>query len=297
VSSIELLVRLRRASGLHIEPPLQAFAEGFRHVLYRSPDGWMIRVGRAAHDGPRLLDEAAILERVSAAVPVPVPRPEFVAHSHEFPHGLMLYRQLSGVPLSPARPETLTRPIARQLGEALVALHGLGVDAPLPRASSEGWRRWLAEPRAWLIEALSTEERATLQRWMTELQSDTELERFTPRLVHGDLWFDHVLVDADRARLAGVVDFGDAGLGDPAQDLATQLHMGPEFFDDVLDAYEASSSIRDHALDRRIRRRWQLRELHGLWQAWKQDDRSELEDALRKLRRGPIFRGLRRDEC
>ena len=39
-------------------------------------------------------------------------------------------------------------------------------------------------------------------------------------VVHGDLVTDHILVEDGGEHLAGIIDFGDVGLGDPALDLA-----------------------------------------------------------------------------
>ena len=41
-------------------------------------------------------------------------------------------------------------------------------------------------------------------------------------LCHGDLKATHILVDADR--LAGVIDWGDAAVGDPLWDIARFAH-------------------------------------------------------------------------
>ena len=47
---------------------------------------------------------------------------------------------------------------------------------------------------------------------------------FDPVLVHGDLAPYHILYDPERNRLSGVIDFGVAGLGDPATDLGSLLN-------------------------------------------------------------------------
>ncbi len=39
-------------------------------------------------------------------------------------------------------------------------------------------------------------------------------------VVHGDLVTDHILVEDGAKHLAGIIDFGDVALGDPALDLA-----------------------------------------------------------------------------
>jgi aminoglycoside 2''-phosphotransferase len=47
---------------------------------------------------------------------------------------------------------------------------------------------------------------------------------FEPALVHGDLAPYHILYDPNQHRLTAVIDFGVAGLGDPATDLGSLLN-------------------------------------------------------------------------
>lgn len=45
----------------------------------------------------------------------------------------------------------------------------------------------------------------------------------SPVLIHGDLGCYHILFDPDKQVLSGIIDFGTAGLGSPAIDLASLL--------------------------------------------------------------------------
>jgi aminoglycoside phosphotransferase (APT) family kinase protein len=61
---------------------------------------------------------------------------------------------------------------------------------------------------------------------------------FEPTPVHGDVGPEHVLC-TDDGRIAGVIDWGDARIGDPGIDLAWPLHgTTPEFVDAAEAAYE-----------------------------------------------------------
>ena len=56
-------------------------------------------------------------------------------------------------------------------------------------------------------------------------------------LVHGDLHGSQILVD-DRHEIAGVIDWGDVHLGDPASDFAVVHSMLPrDCHEDFLDTY------------------------------------------------------------
>ena len=69
-------------------------------------------------------------------------------------------------------------------------------------------------------------------------------------LVHADLGCAHVLAGPD-GRLAGVIDWGDALIADPAYDLAALLAECPRgFAERVIDAYEGPAS-RDPDMRRR----------------------------------------------
>ncbi len=54
-------------------------------------------------------------------------------------------------------------------------------------------------------------------------------------LLHGDLKHDHIL--STGPRLHGIIDWGDAAVGDPAWDLARASMMGMDSFDQLLDGY------------------------------------------------------------
>jgi aminoglycoside phosphotransferase (APT) family kinase protein len=60
-----------------------------------------------------------------------------------------------------------------------------------------------------------------------------------PRIVHGDLYEKHLLLD-QRNRLCGVIDWGDVHYGLPAVDLsAVHMVIPPEFHSDFIAAYGA----------------------------------------------------------
>jgi aminoglycoside phosphotransferase (APT) family kinase protein len=86
---------------------------------------------------------------------------------------------------------------------------------------------------------------------------DSAPQEHVPRadtLVHGDLYSRHLLVAEDN-QLAGVIDWGDIHLGDPALDLAiAHTFLPPAARDKFCRAY---GRIDDAA--------WHLARLRGLW--------------------------------
>jgi aminoglycoside phosphotransferase (APT) family kinase protein len=80
---------------------------------------------------------------------------------------------------------------------------------------------------------------------------------YTPRtniLVHGDFYVRHLLVNPDR-QLAGIIDWGDVHLGDPATDLMiTHTFIPSSARIRFRQAYGSIDAIT-----------WQMARLRGLW--------------------------------
>jgi aminoglycoside phosphotransferase (APT) family kinase protein len=89
--------------------------------------------------------------------------------------------------------------------------------------------------------------------------------------------------------VVGVLDWEHAAVGDPASDLARQLHLGEPFLEAVLREYGARGGEHGGAFRHRIRRRWELLELAGVRAAAALGDAAELAETVEKLRRGPIL--------
>jgi aminoglycoside phosphotransferase (APT) family kinase protein len=89
-----------------------------------------------------------------------------------------------------------------------------------------------------------------LSRWERELEQVAHW-RFASTPVHGDLAGEHVLVDGDR--ISGLVDWSQACVADPADDLAfVCAGASPDVLDTVLEAYAMSRADAPdrHLLDR-----------------------------------------------
>jgi aminoglycoside 2''-phosphotransferase len=76
-----------------------------------------------------------------------------------------------------------------------------------------------------------------------------QLTSYAPALLHGDLSPDHYLTDARTGELTGVIDFGDAAVGDPDYDYVYVLEDGGEPFARQVMAHRGVADI-----DARIRK-------------------------------------------
>jgi aminoglycoside phosphotransferase (APT) family kinase protein len=90
----------------------------------------------------------------------------------------------------------------------------------------------LAAEGAWLVDR-GLASRAVVDRMAARARP--ALRPFEATFVHGDFQAAHVFVDGDE--VTGVIDWADAGLGDPLADLAVLTAGHSEWLDAVLEGY------------------------------------------------------------
>jgi aminoglycoside phosphotransferase (APT) family kinase protein len=272
--------------------PLRLLGYGFSSIAVETPGGIVFRVARTPEAGAQYAREAVVLPSVRN-LPVAIPRPEwFVASSDAFSYGLIGYRKLPGNPPEPNRLEREAREaLADQLGVLILALQRVPLETipagPDPSARQARWARLRVSVLPVLRERLRPGEYARVAAWWETFLADEALRDYAPVFQHGDLWYGNLLVEGDR--LVGLVDFEEAGRGDPAQDFVPQLYLGERFLGRVMAAFRQAGGAFDTGFERRLAALWALREFGGLEYAIRYDDRAELAETLDKIRKGPIL--------
>lgn len=105
---------------------------------------------------------------------------------------------------------------------------------------------------------------------------------FTPVPVHRDLGAEHILVDDGSGWPIGMIDFGDAGVGDPAIDfVGLWIALGPERAQVTLAAYPGPV---DAGFVERIKAYWWIGSVHAVLYGIAQNDRGVVEEGLIGLR-------------
>jgi aminoglycoside phosphotransferase (APT) family kinase protein len=174
-------------------------------------DDWVFRFPRRSSVEEALEVEIALLPTLATALPVDVPLFERISRSPLF----VAYHLIRGEPLVDEDSDGVRA--------FLEALHALDASAlPVERRDwVEAYRRQCAEFERLVLPLLDTDLRRRAQRLFGEAET---LVGFEPVLLHADLGPDHLLVRD--GRLSGVIDWGDARVGDPALDYAWLLN-GP----------------------------------------------------------------------
>lgn len=229
------------------------FTNGWDSLALALDDIWLVRFARRPDVEAQLAVESRLLPALASALPATIPRFELIGDPGTRGPAFAGYRLLPGVSL----PDALaTAPdhalaLARQIGAFLGALH----DFPLARATAAvaplalpsegngaGTRRHYADfygyvrARVFPLLDAPAQARATAL-WEPFLADDTNFA-FGPALIHADLAGEHILCDPATGALTGVIDWGDARVGDPALDFTGLLRAaGPAFADAALAAY------------------------------------------------------------
>jgi aminoglycoside phosphotransferase (APT) family kinase protein len=180
--------------------------------------------------------EAELLPSIAPHLPLPVPVPEFLGTPGEgYPWPFAGYAMLPGrtacsVALTLEQRFALAEPLAHFLRE----LHGIApaplVERGLPPdeiARLDPVKRLpVARDRLAVVAAGGFTGFEPLVDWMAEHPAVAP-RADELRVLHGDLYARHLLL-GDDAGAAGVIDWGDMHLGDPALDVAIAFLMLPQ---------------------------------------------------------------------
>lgn len=275
--------------------PLRLLDTGFGSVAVETRGGVIFRIARHPRAAEGHERERRLLPLLSSRVLVRVPEPRWriPRDTPGFPLGAIGYEKLPGAALSPDL--IRERSLAEQVAGIIRGLHDVPPEE-VSAADLPGPGEWHAAHEAVLAKAvpaaggfLSPDELAAVEGWAERFLSDGALGSFEPTLVHGDLWYGNLLADLSSGEIIGLVDWENAAVGDPAQDLATQFHLGEAFGNRVVDGYAGGRP--PEGLRHRVRRLWEFREFTGVALSLDAGDPEELRESVEKLRRSPVLSG------
>ncbi len=214
---------------------LADFDDGWDMSATLVDGAWVDRSPRRAVVEPQARREAAVLPWLAPLLPLPVPVPRVVSEEPLVLRHLYLPGR--------ACPGTSAAHGAA-VGSFLLALHSVdpeqavragALEAGTSYAEAQAIRDRMADDVLPLLPPSVRGDGAALLARMAVPPPD-------PRLVHGDLGPQHILVVGEE--VTGVIDWGDCCVGDPALDLAwTRYGSAPEFAAALDAAYSPSETL------------------------------------------------------
>lgn len=189
--------------------PARLIDEGYDYLV-AIVDEWVFRFPRRPVVEEALRYEIGLLPVLAEVLPVEVPQFELVSSEPPF----VAYRLIEGVPMRDEDSDG-----ARAF---LTALHG--VDHGALDVERPDWIGWFDDLCGRFERDVLPLVDVDLRPKALELFAEVPtLTGFEPALIHADLGPAHLLVRD--GRLAGVIDWGDARVGDPALDYAWLLNV------------------------------------------------------------------------
>jgi aminoglycoside phosphotransferase (APT) family kinase protein len=193
-----------------VKPPLVENDDGWDFKVLILDDEWVVRWPRHGLSIEEIEKEVELLPALAPLLPLEVPRFEYVSREP----WLVAYRLIRGKPLVDEDPAGV-----RAFLETLHAIDVDAVEAPRPDWL-ETYGDQADEFRRVVLPQLDGDERHRGEALLAEVET---LTGFEAALTHSDLGPSHLLVRD--GRLVGVIDWGDARVGDPAIDYAWLLNV------------------------------------------------------------------------
>ncbi len=219
-------------------------AEGWDNELFTVGADLVFRFPKRAERVPWLLREIEIMPTIAEASGSLMPRFDYLGQpSAAFPYPFVGYRRIPGKGADQIDSLDQAR-LAEDLGQLLSRLHR--VDARRIPATPGGWESepWSAL-RTDLVDLAETvgplldDDLRDLAGPYLAGDVAEPAQDGPPRFIHNDICPDHLLVDPASGHLTGVIDFGDAMVGDPVLDFVGLVGIGDRsFINQVVAHYE-----------------------------------------------------------
>ncbi len=214
--------------------PFEPVEGGWTCDTYLVGGSWIVQLPRTPYAEERLRRQIDVLPELAREVSTAVPMPELVSLDPV----CMGYRAIEGVPCDAITTDGIW---PERLGRFCYDLHVtppefLGMRATsaaaVRDASLAEWSRLRDVARPHLTSAEVGAASTSLDR----IFADPSVWSFAPCVTHGDLVAEHVLVTAS-GDLAGVLDWEEVAMSDPARDFGWFLHAAPPAGERMLAAY------------------------------------------------------------
>jgi aminoglycoside 2''-phosphotransferase len=203
--------------------------EGLVNDVVIVNDAWVIRFTKPKFARELMDVEYQLLTWLEPQLSLSIPKPKRIGQD------VLVYQHIKGRDFTreiwAAASANEQQALAEQLGCFLHDLHGMQteeIDWEIPHTLAPVTRDTWADIYERLLEKVQPLLLPYQLDWMEGLfelpLNTTGFFDFEPAMIHGDLVPYHILFSPEERKLSGVIDFGTAGLGDPATDLGSLIN-------------------------------------------------------------------------
>jgi aminoglycoside 2''-phosphotransferase len=199
---------------------------------------------------PHQQAEITLLKWIAPKLKVDVPCYEFVwLGSRTHPQKFAGYRKILGSPLMRGvfRNTQIDR-LGEDFGRFVTELHSIRppgealVSGYSRKSSLDGQLKFYQLVRKLVYPLLDVEARRRAEVFWTKFIEHLSNVDFMPRLIHSDLSGGNLIIDTSTGRLSGVIDWGNAKVGDPARDFMGVFAVSPRLGEQALANYDLDKS-------------------------------------------------------
>lgn len=217
---------------------VESLGEGFRNYAVLVNGEWVFRFPKSRQGADELNKEIRLLPLLAGRLHVGIPEFEYVGGQSDG-RPFVGYRKVPGEILGEDGVSALSDEgrdtLARRLADFMSALSAFPVETaiqagvPIRNLKSEVLQL-MESAKKEAFPLLHESLRDFISRRFQTYLHNPQYGSYTPALIHGDLSPDHYLMDSRKTELTGVIDFGDAAIGDPDSDYVYLLEDCGETF-------------------------------------------------------------------
>ena len=232
----------RSFPGFHIEA-IRFIAEGFDSCAYEVNNEYIFLFPKSSEAAKQLRVEIALLPRLLKHVDIQIPSFEYIGSQLDNGFPFVGYKKIEGVALDNTLltnlDESSRTQFIKQLANFLQRLHSF------PIADAEQCEVMISDEKKFfthILERMRSDvypmmrplEQTYVEHTFKRYLDDDGNFDYNPVLLHADLGLDHILYDAHKRDIAGIIDFGDVRIGDPVYDL---IYLHQDFSRELIDSF------------------------------------------------------------
>ena len=209
--------------------------EGTNNYIFEVNDELIFRFPKSEYAVQKLSKEVKVLKLLKNYISLNIPKIFYEERE------VIAYFMMSGVPFRKdllIDDEKTCQFVAQQLATFLKQLHNVPADKILefdiPNSevpnTYEDWVNLYHNLQHDVLPELPSHTQEWAKKHFESFLDNKSNFEYEPKLIHGNLGYYHILFDTSKNCISGIIDFGTAGLGDPAMDIAVLIYNYGEDF-------------------------------------------------------------------